>query len=91
MEGITLGGEPVESNEYEFPVNITYGQLVANGFAAEPTSPVGVCLLPAKPLPACVDGQDVSATTSAAVGVPDCAGAVVDAAIVAVPDSGGGG
>jgi hypothetical protein len=90
-EGVTLGGDPVESNEFEFPVTITYGQLVANGFVTDPTSAVGVCLLAAKPVLTCVAGQDAASTTGSVVGAPNCAGSADAGTIEATPDAGGGG
>jgi hypothetical protein len=87
-EGVTLGGEAVESNEFEFPVTFTYGQLVANGFEADPTSMFGICLAAPKAVTeTCVSGQDGDATTASVVEVPTCG---VSTAIAATPDAGTG-
>ncbi len=92
VEGVTSGGDPVESNEFEFPVNFVYGQLVLNGFYADSASPVGVCLASAKSSPTCVDGQDLPASATEVVGTPDCpAGTDGGTGIPATPTADGGG
>jgi hypothetical protein len=63
VEGSTLGTDPQESNEFEFPVTFGYGNLVAN-LAPEPSNVYGYCLDTAVAVPTtaqtCVYGQDVS-------------------------------
>jgi hypothetical protein len=91
VEGTTLGGDPVESNEFEFPVTFTYGGLVAN-LASDPTSAVGYCLYP-EVLPTsaqtCVPGQDVAIIVSALQGVSRCL-VSTDAGVIADAGQGGG-
>lgn len=88
VEGTTQGGDPVESNEYEFAVTFTYGGLVSN-LATDPTSALGYCLYP-ETVPstaqACVPGQDAPIIVGAMNGVPMCI-VSADAGIV---DSGTG-
>ncbi|MGO8998350.1 MAG: hypothetical protein ACLQVI_33950 [Polyangiaceae bacterium] len=87
---MTLGGEAVESNEFEFPVTFTFGQLVANGWETDPLSQIGFCLAPAKPVDTCIAGQDGLATASSVVGVPTCSGLGDASTIIATPDAGNG-
>jgi hypothetical protein len=94
IEGQTLGGEPVESNEFEFPVTFSYGQLVANGFATEATSPSGYCLISHSAMvgQTCVAGQDVPAYVSAVVppaDIPVCLGADASTITTTTSDAGG--
>jgi hypothetical protein len=84
--GETLGGDYVESNNFEFPVTICYGCLITfsssdddptlpgqpncNGNAAAGGSSASASL----PVP-CITGQDTSIDCSQCQGVPACRGA----------------
>lgn len=91
VEGVTLGNDTEESNEFEFPVTFTYGSLVDN-LAEDPQSAVGYCLV-AETLPTtaqtCTYGQDAPAIVGAIPGVPACPKAG-DASIISTIDAGGG-
>ncbi len=90
VEGSTQGGDPVESNEYEFPVTFTYGGLVSNLWV-DTTSAVGYCLYPEtvpQQLQTCVPGQDAAIVVGAMPDVPKC---IVSADAGTVADSGLGG
>lgn len=62
LEGKTLGGDAVESNEFVFPVNFSYGGLVGNPVVPLSNSALGACLEHAT-IPTtgqtCTYGQDV--------------------------------
>ncbi len=76
--GTTLGGDSEETNEFEFPVTITYGQLVSN-LKPDTMSAVGYCLDTSVKVPttqqACVYGQDQPAIVGAFPGIPNCTSA----------------
>jgi hypothetical protein len=73
--GHTLGGKAVESNEFEFPVDVCKGCLI--GFSASSEDPCFTapnCKKPAMsaiPGP-CRPGQDAVIDCSLCLGVPDC-------------------
>lgn len=79
--GYTLGGDYVESGDFEFPVDVCKGCLIT--FAPEdmdPAYPEPNCVAAAKnatttslPVP-CNPGQDDTIDCSQCQGVPDCAG-----------------
>jgi hypothetical protein len=77
IEGTTQGNDPQESNELEFPVTFSYGNLVAN-LATESGSAVGYCLDTAISVPTtaqtCVYGQDIPVIVGALSDpiIPDC-------------------
>ena len=54
--GKTLGGQSVESNEFEFPVDLVYGDLVS--------FPVGVTNKAFSPQPNCVNGASATTTST---------------------------
>jgi hypothetical protein len=94
VEGSTLGGDPQESNEFEFAVTFGYGNLVSN-LATDPTNTYGYCLDTSVAVPTtaqtCVYGQDVSVIVG---GLSDpeisaCPSAG-DASVIISVDSGGG-
>ncbi len=81
--GNTLGGRYVESDEFEFPVDVCRGCLIT--FSPQdisPNAPVPNCLgnsaagssTAQQTLP-CVVGQDLSIDCVQCQGIPDCAGA----------------
>ena len=58
VEGTTLGGDPEETAEFEFPVTICYGCLINNLQASDATV---LCLAPSSSsaaIPPCVPGQE---------------------------------
>jgi len=65
VEGRTLGGDPVESNEFEFPVRFTFGGLISNleTDPNDPKSSTGFCVNTKAQVPtslqSCVEGQDI--------------------------------
>jgi hypothetical protein len=76
LQGSTLGGPQVTSNEFAFPVTVTFGSLVSN-LKPDPLAAAGVCLDTSNvPTTAqtCVDGQDAPAAAASLMdpAVPDC-------------------
>jgi hypothetical protein len=89
--GKTTGGNSIESGEFEFPVNVCYGCLIAFSAADDnPNSPFqpncsngiasGASTAPAP----CVPGQDFAIDCTECQGIPACRGAVP----AGVPDAG---
>jgi hypothetical protein len=99
VEGSTLGGDPQESNEFEFPVTLTYGGLVQN-LVSDPLSAAGVCLDTEVTVPTtaqtCVLGQDVGVIVGAVSdpAIADCPlpadGGVVTVDAAGLGDDAGG-
>ncbi len=95
--GQTLGGDSVETGEFEFPVDVCFGCLISFSAAdMDPALPTPNCVnagststaTASLPVP-CVPGQDDVIDCSECVGVfPACSGVVAPSAI---PDAGGGG
>lgn len=77
--GKTLGGQSVESNEFEFPVDLCFGCLVSfpTGVTSESFTPtpncvnIGAALTTTASLP-CTLGQDDSVPCTACLGAPVC-------------------
>jgi len=74
VEGVTLGGDTVESNEFEFPVTFTFGQLVANLVELNGAYCVITTTMVPTTAQTCVYGQDASAIVSSVPMVPSCTG-----------------
>ena len=79
VEGITQGGDSIESNEFVFPITFSYGALIANPLVPDPAVPnVFACLAPvAVPLvqQTCVYGEDGAAIVGqVVVNVPQSSG-----------------
>ena len=95
--GQTLGGESVETGEYEFPVDVCFGCLVS--FAAadiDPALPTPNCAAAAGastttsstlPVP-CIVGEDAPIDCSQCLAFSVCSGAVPASSLI---DAGGGG
>jgi len=99
--GHTLGGTYVESNNFEYPIDVCDGCLIgfsqseatscsANGVTVAPKTPN--CLTPSssaasQPVP-CVVGQDTAIDCSQCQEVPACRGAYAGGGIPAVCDAG---
>jgi len=79
--GITLGGLAVTSNEFEFPVTFTFGQLVSNLVQVDGAYCVQASTTVPTTAQTCVYGQDAAAVVSAIEGVPSC-GALGDAGVL---------
>jgi hypothetical protein len=87
--GQTTGGDYIESDEFEFPVDVCYGCLVTFTSADEnPLAPTPNCLnagassASSQPAP-CIPGQDFSIDCSQCAGAAVCQGAATS-----VPDAG---
>jgi hypothetical protein len=91
VEGSTLGGDPQESNEFEFPVTFGYGNLVAN-LDTDPSNVYGYCLDTGIAVPTtaqtCVYGQDVSVIVGGLSDPNISACPSADAGVVITVDSG---
>jgi hypothetical protein len=76
LEGKTIGGDTVESNEYEFAVTITYAGLVSNLGVGDTASASGYCVDTTIKVPTsgqtCLPGQDVPIIVGAVAGLPIC-------------------
>jgi hypothetical protein len=85
FEGTTLGGQAVESNEFQFPVDVCYGCLIT--FTNDPRYPIPNCVgsgaasTSNQPLIPCGDtiGQDIPIDCSSceSLGEENCRGAYV--------------
>ena len=78
--GVTLGGQSVESNEFEFPVDVCFGCLIA--FTNNPLYPTPNCIGTAgssstsQAIIPCEPGQDTALDCNACQGLAVCRGAV---------------
>jgi hypothetical protein len=89
LNGMTLGGASVESNDFEFAVVFTYGQLASN----LEVSGSRYCLEsePSSAASTCVPGQDAKSVLASAAGVPACATSRGDGGVDASSKDGGAG
>ncbi|MDP9000646.1 MAG: hypothetical protein M3O46_11100 [Myxococcota bacterium] len=90
--GTSLGGQAVESNEFEFPVDVCNGCLI--NFTNNPSYPTPNCVgsptataTTQAQIP-CDTGQDVPIDCNACADIPNCRGAYQ--AVAPPPDAGGG-
>ena len=78
--GVTLGGQSLESNEFEFPVDVCFGCLIA--FTNNPLYPTPNCIGTAgsnstsQAIIPCEPGQDTPLDCNACQGLAVCRGAV---------------
>jgi hypothetical protein len=72
-EGTTEGGDPEESNEFQFPVTFTFGTLATNlEFSDSPDYPAGACVgaVSSAAQGTCVAGQDAVSAIGVIRGLP---------------------